>query len=116
MLVLVAKKVLVVRRVGVEKADEAGLSVSRSLGLSVLSVSDENSFFPNVFLLQQEKATLFPIVETKKRLLSGLVRGPIVVTNCQNGPQVVSSVKRCAPAMACKTRQTVTNGGQFGFN
>ena len=60
------------------------LSVSRSLSLSV---SDENSFFPNVFLLQQEKATLFPIVETKKRLLSGLVRGPIVVTNCQNGPK-----------------------------
>ena len=59
-----------------EKAVEAGLSVS-----------DENSFFPNVFLLQQEKATLFPIVETKKRLLSGLVRGPIVVTNCQNGPK-----------------------------
>ena len=34
-LVLVAKKVLVVRRVGVEKAAEAGLSVSQSLGLSV---------------------------------------------------------------------------------
>ena len=83
-LVLVAKKVLVVRTTGVEKAVEAGLSVSRSLSLSV---SDENSFFPNVFLLQQEKATLFPIVETKKRLLSGLVRGPIVVTNCQNGPK-----------------------------
>ena len=110
---LVAKKVIVVRTAGVEKAAEAGLSV---LSVSSLSVSDENSFFPNVFLLQQEKATLFPIVETKKRLLSGLVRGPIVVTNCQNGPQVVSSVKRCAPAMACKTRQTVTNGGQFGFN
>ena len=38
-LVLVAKKVLAVRRVGVEKAVEAGLSVSQSLGLSVLSVS-----------------------------------------------------------------------------
>ena len=34
-LVLVAKKVLVVRRVGVEKTAEAGLSVSQSLGLSV---------------------------------------------------------------------------------
>ena len=72
------------QRPGLHYTQSLSLSVSRSLSLSV---SDENSFFPNVFLLQQEKATLFPIVETKKRLLSGLVRGPIVVTNCQNGPK-----------------------------
>ena len=54
---LVAKKVPVVRRVGVEKAAEAGLSVSRSLGLSfgresvfpkrLLAAAGEGNFVPN---------------------------------------------------------------------
>ena len=60
MLVLVAKKVLGVRTAGVEKADEAGLSVSRSLGLQslgfgrefvfpkrLLAAAGEGNFVPN---------------------------------------------------------------------
>ena len=56
-LVLVAKKVLVVRRVGGEKAAEACLSVSQSLGLSfgresvfpkrLLAAAGEGNFVPN---------------------------------------------------------------------
>ena len=54
-LVLVAKKVLEVRTAGVEKAVEAGLSVSRSLGFGrefvfpkrLLAAAGEGNFVPN---------------------------------------------------------------------
>ena len=54
-LVLVAKKVLVVRTAGVEKAVEAGLSVSQSLGFGrefvfpkrLLAAAGEGNFVPN---------------------------------------------------------------------
>ena len=63
-LVLVAKKVLVVRRVGLEKAAEAGLSVSRSLSLSVfqylgLSFGRE-SVFPKRLLAAAGEGNFVP--------------------------------------------------------
>ena len=59
-LVLVAKKVLGVRTAGVEKADEAGLSVllvSRSLGLSLLG---RESVFPKRLLAAAGEGNFVP--------------------------------------------------------